>query len=138
MTDTGTLVNYQARRASLSSWELDEETWQHLVAEARTRTGGRRLARAPHDVIDRLAASVAIWQRATHGFYRYAPLLKTAPADWVRRRDRVTWRVLRGSTCSSPGGTELHRLLNEFADQLSNRIDARWHGDESRGRVAVP
>jgi hypothetical protein len=135
--NAGTPINYQARRAALSSWELDEETWRHLVAEARSRTGGRRLAKGPHDVIDRLAASVAIWQRATHGFYRYAPLLKAAPADWFRRRDRVTWQILRGSTCSSPVGTELHRLLNEFADQLSHRIDARGDGDESRGRVAV-
>jgi hypothetical protein len=88
--NAGTSINYQARRAALSGWELDEETWQHLVADARTRTGGRRLAQGPHDVIDRLAASVAIWQRATHGFYRYAPLLKAAPADWFGRRDRVT------------------------------------------------
>ena len=93
--NAGTPINYQARRAGLSSWELDEETWQHLVAEARTRTDGRRLALGPHDVIDRLAASVAIWQRATHGFYRYAPLLKAPRPTGFRRRDRVTWQKAR-------------------------------------------
>lgn len=76
----GKLINYQARRPVLSTWELDEETWRNLADEARARTDSRYLTRGPHDRVDRLMASVAIWQRTTHGHYRYAPLLKTAPA----------------------------------------------------------
>ncbi|HXC85980.1 MAG TPA: hypothetical protein VNV62_29460 [Trebonia sp.] len=112
-----------ARRTALSTWELDEETWQHLASEARARTDSRYLARGPHDRVDRLAASVAVWQRATHGHYRYAPLLKTAPGDWFRRSDRVTWKIMLGRG-SSPVGIELHRLLSDYADQLGTRIDA--------------
>jgi TniQ len=119
----GELINYQARRTALSTWELDEETWQHLASEARARTYSRYLARGPHDRVDRLAASVAVWQRATHGHYRYAPLLKTAPGDWFRRSDRVTWKIMLGRGSSSVG-IELHRLLSDYADQLGTRIDA--------------
>lgn len=112
---------------ALINWALDEETWQHLIAEARARTDGRHLSLGPHDLVDRLAASVTIWQRATHGHYRYAPLLKTAPGDWFRRSDRVTWKTMRGCG-SSPIGIELHRLLNDYADQLGHHIDVGWHG----------
>lgn len=125
---------------ALFSWELDEESWLSLVAGARARTDGSHLGQGPHDNVDRLAASVAIWQRATHGFYRYAPLLKTTPADWYRRRDRVTWKIMLGRG-SSPIGIELHQLLNDYADQLSRRVDAglqsanrRW----SRAQIASP
>jgi TniQ len=124
---SGELTNYRARRVALFSWELDEESWQRLVAEARARTDGCRLGQGPHDNVDRLAASVAIWQRATHGFYRYAPLLKTTSADWSRRRDRVTWKIMLGRG-SSPVGIELHQLLNDYADQLSRHVDAGLHG----------
>jgi hypothetical protein len=118
----GKLIDYKARRTVLANWTLDDKTWQHLVAEARTHTDGRRLAMGPHDLVDRLAASVAIWQYATHGFYRYAPVLKTVPADWFRRNDRVTWTLMRGHG-SSPVGIELHRLLNDYANQLGRQID---------------
>jgi hypothetical protein len=60
----GSLVDYRARRAALASWTLDEHAWQHLVAEARARTDGSHLGAGPNDQVDRLAASVAIWQRA--------------------------------------------------------------------------
>jgi hypothetical protein len=33
----GKLINYRARRGALSGWELDEDTWQRLTAEARAR-----------------------------------------------------------------------------------------------------
>ena len=121
---SGKLTDYRSRRVALFTWELEQEDWQSLVARARARTDGSRLALGPHDDVDRLAASVAIWQRATHGFYRYAPLLKTAPAaDRCRRENRVTWKIMVGRG-SSPVGIELHRLLNDYADQLSCRIDA--------------
>ena len=123
----GSLVNYQARRTALSDWALEEGAWQRLAATARARTDGRRLGRGPHDLLDRLAASVAIWQRATHGHYRYAPLLRTAPGDWSRRNDRVTWKIMHGHS-SSPVGVELHRLLNDYADALGHRIDAAGTG----------
>ena len=99
--NAGTPINYQARRAALSSWELDEETWQHLVAEARTRTGGRCLAQGPHDVIDRLAASVAIWQRATHGFYRRRTDRVLVP-DRVGRADLT---IKAAQVMARPAGT---------------------------------
>jgi hypothetical protein len=112
---------------ALFSWELDEESWQRLVAEARARTDGSRLGQGPHDNVDRLAASFAIWQRATHGFYRYVPLLKNTSADWCRRKNRVTWRTMLGRG-SSPVGIELHQLLNDYADQLSRHVDVGLHG----------
>jgi hypothetical protein len=121
------LVNYRARRTALADWELDEETWQHLAAQARAQVGGRHRGQVPHDQVDRIAASVAVWQRATNGYYRYAPLLKTAPADWYRRNDRVTWKIMLGSG-SSPVGAELHCLLIEYADDLGHRIDDRLQG----------
>jgi hypothetical protein len=37
------LVDYRARRTALADWELDEDTWQHLIAQARERVGGRHL-----------------------------------------------------------------------------------------------
>jgi hypothetical protein len=73
-------------------------------------------------------ASVAIWQRATHGHYRYAPLLRTAPGDWSRRNDRVTWKIMHGHS-SNPIGVELHRLLHDYADALGHRIDAAGLGE---------
>jgi hypothetical protein len=53
-------------------------------------------------------------------------LLKTAPGDWFRRGDRVTWKIMLGRG-SSPVGIELHRLLNDCADMLGHRIDAGLH-----------
>jgi len=60
-----------------------QASWPLIFINAGHRSG-------PHDNVDRLAASVAIWQRATHGFYRYARLLKTTSADWYRHKNRVT------------------------------------------------
>ena len=117
------LVDYHARRAALAAWELDEETWRRLMASARAQTGGRHLGKGPHDHVDRLAASVAIWQRATCGFYRYAPLLKTSPGDWRGRGSRVTWKTMLGHG-SSPVAIKLHQLLHVYADQLGRHIDA--------------
>ena len=122
----GDLIDYQARRAALADWTLDEETWQHFVIEARARTDGRRRAMGPHDQVDCLAASVAIWKYATHGFYQYAPLLRTAPTvleDWSRRGSRVTWRIMQDAGSPSPIGIELHRLLRDYADQLGRHVD---------------
>src|SRR2546427_13027971 len=46
------LIDYRARRMALLDWELDEQTWQHLVAYARA---DRRptLSLGPHDLVDR-------------------------------------------------------------------------------------
>jgi len=130
----GDLINYRARRTALSSWELDEGTWQRLLAEALARPGGRRYPpRRPYDPLDRLLASVSIWQRATSGFYRNAPLLRSlyrytgsspepSPGNWHQRRDRVTYEIMRGRA-SSPFGIELQRSLDAYADDLAARID---------------
>jgi hypothetical protein len=134
-------INYQARRTALFSWELDEDTWQRLVAEARAQTDGRHVSRWPQDPVDRLLASVTIWQRATSGFYRYAPSLKsryryTAPLletpsrAWCRRRDRIIFEIMTGRV-SSPFGIALQRSLNSYADDLAARIDS---GDRPRRR----
>jgi hypothetical protein len=32
------LIDYRVRRMALLDWELDEQTWQHLVADARGPT----------------------------------------------------------------------------------------------------
>ena len=151
-------INYQARRIALSSWELDEDTWQRLVTEARARTDGRHLSRWPHDPVDRLLASVSIWQRVTSGFYRYAPLLKslyryTAPlletpsSNWHQRSDHITFEIMTGRA-SSPFSIELQRSLNAYADDLAARIDSgdhpgrcpRWPGTAvtSRLELGVP
>ena len=47
------LIDYRVRRMALLDWELDEQTWQHLVADARARTDGRHLSLGPHDLVDR-------------------------------------------------------------------------------------
>jgi hypothetical protein len=127
----GKLINYQARRAALSDWKLDEKTWQRLMDGAWARTDCRRRSRLPEDLLDRYLASVTIWQRATSGFYRYAPLLRslyryTAPLRESplsqQRRERLTFRVMTGRA-SSPFGLELRRSLNAYADDLAARID---------------
>lgn len=54
------------------------------------------------------------------------PRLRTAPGGWSCRNDRVTWKIMEGHG-SSPIGIDLHRLLNDYADALSHRIDTGWH-----------
>ena len=77
------LVNYRVRRIVLADWELDEDTRQHLIAQARAQVGGRHRGQVPHDRVrphrslrDRLAA-------------RHARLLPLRPAAEVRARRLV-------------------------------------------------
>ena len=54
-------------------------------------------------------------------------------------RAEATFRERGQLTCkvtSNPIGIGLHRLLNDYADQLDQRIDAGWRGDETSSRVA--
>ena len=121
------LINYRIRRTALSGWQFDQETWQVLVCEARARTNCRNRALRPHDQVDRLAASVAVWQQATRGFYQYAPLLDAVPDNWHLHTGRVSWKVATGQG-TSLAGIQLRRLLVDYAEQISRRIDAGWLG----------
>jgi hypothetical protein len=58
-------------------------------------------------------------------------LLKTVPVDWRRHSYRVAWKVVVGHG-SSPAAIQLHRLLNDYADQVSRRIDASWPGTTAK------
>ena len=112
-----------SRSATRSTrWALDEGTWQDLVAAARNRTDGSHLAQGPHDVIDRLAASVAIWQRATHGFYRYAPVAESRTGRLVPPR--------RPRRLENPPRQHLLKPHRRRASPVAQRARVLWAGTE--------
>ncbi|MFF8173595.1 hypothetical protein [Streptomyces chartreusis] len=119
------LPDYQRRRDSLRDWVLPQNDWGEMTAQL-PRTIGKQ------PVLDdrkRQVASIFIWTRVTGGEHLFAPrpLEHDQPPQirqaWATRRP-TTWHQLAGRLDPGPHYATLRRLLGEYADNLTRKIDA--------------
>jgi len=121
------LIDYQRRRDALRTWCLDTDTWQQLTSRLPLTPGPIQ-----PDLGDRKrqCASVVVWARITQGEHLFAPhpIEEEQPPAvrraWRLRRD-TTWFLFQTDR-PKRHYADLRKLLDAYADQLAERIDAGW------------
>src|SRR6266540_1056509 len=121
------LIDYQRRRDALRTWCLDTDTWQQLTSRLPLTPGPIQ-----PDLGDRKrqCASVVVWPRITQGEHLFAPhpIEEEQPPAvrraWRLRRD-TTWFLFQTDR-PKRHYADLRKLLDAYADQLAERIDAGW------------
>lgn len=120
----GRLIDYQRRREALTSWSLEPDIWQRMVAQLPALPGHRA---SISDDRKRLAVSVYIWTRATEGELEFAPCPPHIAYD---PELRAVWSQQRHNIChwlkqadDHPYYLALKPLLDAHAEQLADAID---------------
>jgi hypothetical protein len=123
----GGLIDYGRRRDALRTWSIPRNDWRELATELRRRQNTAVQLLTDWGESKRLAASVLVWTRVTHGEHFFAPLvLEEQRRSGRRQLASLASRVARGSRVGRP---ECHyamlmTALDAYADQLAARIDA--------------
>jgi hypothetical protein len=123
----GGLTDYGHRRDALRAWSIPRDDWQELATALRRRQKTTAQLLTDWGESKRLAASVLVWTRVTHGEHFFAPLvLEEQRRSGRRQLASLASRVARGSRVGRP---EYHHVmlmtaLDAYADQLAARIDA--------------
>jgi TniQ len=123
----GGLIDYGRRRDALRAWSIPRDDWRELATELRRRQKTAAQLLTDWGESKRLAASVLVWTRVTHGEHFFAPLvLEEQHRSGRRRLASLASRVARESRVGRP---EYHHAvlmtaLDAYADQLAARIDA--------------
>jgi hypothetical protein len=123
----GGLIDYGRRRDALRAWSIPREDWQELATELRRRQTTTAQLLTDWGEAKRLAASVLVWIRVTHGEHFFAPLVLEEQHRLGRRQlASLASRVARGSRVGRPEHhhARLMTALDAYADQLAARIDA--------------
>ncbi|MFH8873631.1 TniQ family protein [Streptomyces griseus] len=120
----GPVTDYQHRREALTTWTLETENWQHVLAQLPVLTSNRKPI---SDDRRRLAVSAYIWTRVTEGEPDFAPCPPHIAPDpelravWTRERHNV-FHWLRKAD-HQPYYGALKPLLEDHAEQLAKAID---------------
>lgn len=123
----GGLIDYGRRRDALRAWSIPRDDWRELATELRRRQKTAAQLLTDWGESKRLAASVLVWTRVTHGEHFFAPLvLEEQHRSGRRQLASLASRVARGSRVGRP---EYHHAmlmsaLDAYADQLAAHIDA--------------
>jgi TniQ len=123
----GGLIDYRRRRDALRAWSIPRDDWRELATELRRRQKTTAQLLTDWGESKRLAASVLVWTRVTHGEHFFAPLvLEEQRRSGRRQLASLASRVAHGSRVGRPQHhhARLMTALDAYADQLAARIDA--------------
>ncbi len=119
------LVDYQARRQSLGTWCIDEETWTSITARLPPAPGPQQ-----PDLGDRKRqlASIYVWVQVTSGEHLFAPRPIEAIMPPSLRKPWTQWTSawkLLDPGHPGPHYTSLKAELGTIATSLARTIDNR-------------
>jgi len=127
--DTSTkLTNYGRRRAALKRWSIPTEDWTGLI-DGLVGKPFRRKSTKHTDWSDakRLLASTWVWTHITEGEPHYSPTVRPDSARPRPGSELSIYILKRWPQITSGYGhyAELRERLDEYAQQLAQRIDIR-------------